>query len=233
VALINTGAQVATYRISVINLRMKPDGSVEDVQEATASDWSAEPLLRFSPRQVTLEPRVAQTVRIQVRKPADLKPGEYRSHLLFRGVPRPEDSTTMTAQNAQGVTVQLTPVYGVSIPVIVRHGETAVKAALNSAHVTTDVAGNSTVEVEVSRDGNQSLYGNLTIGLMRAEAREQVIGELGGVAVYVPLASRRVAVPIHLPKERVAGARLHLTFVDAERDEAGGDKLAEAYVALP
>ena len=87
-------------------------------------------LIRYSPRQVTLEPRVAQTVRVQLRLPADLPPGEYRSHLLFRAVPSAEAAPPTTSPAAE-LSIQLTAIYGISIPVIVRHGETSVTTTLS------------------------------------------------------------------------------------------------------
>ena len=87
VTLVNSGTETTTYRIEVIRLRMKEDGSFEDVVEPQAGERFANDLIRYSPRQVTLDPGVPQTVRVQLRLPAALEEGEYRSHLLFRAIP--------------------------------------------------------------------------------------------------------------------------------------------------
>ena len=94
VTLVNIGTDTATYRISFVHQRMKPDGSLEAVDTPGPGEAFADDLVRFSPRQVTLEPRVAQTVRMQLRIPAGLTAGEYRSHLLFRAIPPPPPPRT-------------------------------------------------------------------------------------------------------------------------------------------
>ena len=129
--LLNIGRQTATYRISFTHLRMTETGDLKEIETAEAGDRFADDLIRYSPRQVTLDPNVAQTIRLQVRKPEGLADGEYR-HLLF-AVP-PESSQPETSVEASekktGYSIRLTPIYGVSIPVIVRSGATKVKASL-------------------------------------------------------------------------------------------------------
>jgi hypothetical protein len=98
VTLVNTGSATATYRISFVNLRMNEQGGTTEIEASSArpGEQFAEPLVRYSPRQVTLEPQVAQTVRMQLRLPSDLPPGEYRSHLLFRAIPPVEPARSPT-----------------------------------------------------------------------------------------------------------------------------------------
>ncbi|HYR27816.1 MAG TPA: molecular chaperone, partial [Thermoanaerobaculia bacterium] len=77
IALVNTGASTTTYRISFRHFRMKADGQLEEVTQPDG-ELFADPYLLFTPRQVTLEPRVAQTVRVRLRLPAGAADGEYR-----------------------------------------------------------------------------------------------------------------------------------------------------------
>ena len=257
VTLINTGTATATYRISFIELEMKPDGTVEEVPEATPKDStryllaqpnatapptlaeatakaSASSLIRYSPRQVTLDPRVAQTIRLQVRKPAELAAGEYRSHLLFRAIPNLDDAILLKDPKQGGLSVRLVPIYGVSIPVIVRHGETSVSAELKNLSIRPLTPnGDPALELTIERHGNRSLYGNIDVRLVSG-GREQSIGSLNGVAVYVPLDARKVTIPL-APEKGVLplGARLHVTLRDAEKNDAGGEVIAEALLNLP
>ena len=48
----------------------------------------ADKYLRFFPRRVTLAPNESQMVKLQMVKTNELQPGEYRSHLYFRAVPK-------------------------------------------------------------------------------------------------------------------------------------------------
>src|SRR5262249_50468906 len=80
--IVNTGTRTATFRVSLVHMRMLENGDIAEVADVLPGESVADSLIRYSPRQVTLEPTRAQTVRIQVIKRADLPAGEYRSHLL-------------------------------------------------------------------------------------------------------------------------------------------------------
>ncbi|MRR23773.1 molecular chaperone, partial [bacterium] len=86
--LANIGTDTATYAISLIEIRMTEAGGFESITEPDEGQRFASPYLRFFPRTVTLGPNEAQTVKLQVVKSGTLEPGEYRSHLYFRAVPK-------------------------------------------------------------------------------------------------------------------------------------------------
>lgn len=133
IELINNGAEPATYRLSLVNRRMGESGEFLPVAVAAPGELFAEPLLRFSPRQVTLQPGTSQTVRVMLRKPAELADGEYRSHLQFDKLADTQGSTSVESQAdaGRGIGVVLTALVGASVPVIVRHGATSASVALN------------------------------------------------------------------------------------------------------
>jgi hypothetical protein len=234
VTLVNTGAAAATYRIAFVELRMTDTGGTVEIEpaEARAGEQFAEPLIRYSPRQVTLEPRVAQTVRMQLRLPADLPPGEYRSHLRFRAVPIPA-AVAGTVEAAAPFSVELTAIYGVSIPIIVRHGETAATATLAGLALDppAGAAAASRLRFRILRSGNRSVYGNLTATLFRAGGEPIVVGIANGVAVYTPNALRDGGLDLVLPPGVASiHGRLHLAYTDPEK---GNEPIAEADLALP
>jgi P pilus assembly chaperone PapD len=216
VTLINTGAEAATYRVSFVNLRMDEEGGTREItaDEALPDEQFSEGLIRYSPRQVTLEPRVAQTVRMQVRLPADLPAGEYRSHLLFRAVP-PTKGLPGSPGEATGLSIQLTPIYGVAIPVIVRHGETTATVTLTDLKL----IGSATAETGpalqfwIRRTGNQSVHGNLTATFVPGAGKPVVVGKANGVAVYTPNPARHAIMQLHPPPGLLLQpGRLHLTY---------------------
>lgn len=93
------------YRISFAPLIEKDVGK-------DAKDW-----VRFSPRRIKLGPGEHQTVRVVVRKPADLAPGEYTARLLIQAIPparKPEKPTNQ-------IKINLDIVYGISIPLHIKH----------------------------------------------------------------------------------------------------------------
>lgn len=234
VTLVNTGAEAATYRVSFINLRMDEEGGTREITaaEALPGEQFSEELIRYSPRQVTLEPRVAQTVRMQVRLPADLPPGEYRSHLLFRAVPAAAAIPDSPGE-ATGLSIQLIPIYGVAIPVIVRHGETTATVTLSDL----ELVGSATAEAGpalrfwIRRAGNRSVHGNLTATFVPAAGEPVVVGTANGVAVYTPNPARHATMELRAPPGLLLQhGRLHLTY--SQQGDAGAT-LAEADLQVP
>lgn len=233
--LINNGTESATYRVSLVNRRMGETGGFSDVDEPLPGEQFAGDLLRYSPRQVTLAPGAGQTVRIMVRKPANLAAGEYRSHLLFAQQPDARgrssvESRDSTADNEIGV--RLTTLVGTSIPVIVRHGNTEASVSLTKLNLQRPSKQASILAFEIMRNGNQSVYGDLTVSFTPKGGKEQVIGRANGVAVYTPNPLRRAGISL-VPKDglRLTNGTLRLTY--REQAEDGGALLAEAVLQLP
>lgn len=237
VTLVNRASGSATYRISFVHLRMTEEGGTREIAatDALPGELFADDLIRFSPRQVTLEPGVAQTVRMQLRKPADLAPGEYRSHLLFRAIPASEPLAAETpgTEPSKEMSIKLTPIYGVSIPVIVRHGETSATVKLDGLELVPASGPDDTpgLRLRMSRTGNQSVHGNFTVTFLPASGKPLVVGLANGVAVYTPNPTRLVVVPLRLP----AGAELKngLLRVALTKPDKATEVLAEADLRVP
>lgn len=236
VELVNSGSKPLTYRISLVNRRMSESGEFSEAgPPPQPGEQFADEMLRYSPRQVVLAPGASQTVRVQVRKPAELATGEYRSHLLFSqvadAVPEPVAGTSAPASAAAGLDIKLTALVGVSIPVIVRHGPTAANATLGDLGI--ERAGADAAPVlafELRREGNRSLFGDLVVTLVPpGGGAEQPLARANGVAVYVPNALRKVRMALP-PSAAQAGATVHVVF--QERPDAGGRPLAEARLPL-
>lgn len=215
--LINTGAETATYRISFVRMRMTEAGGFREVQQPDSAEMFADTLVRFSPRRVELPPNVPQTVRLQLRLPAELPPGEYRSHLLFRAVPasEPEDSTR--SESLTGLQLTLRAVYGVSIPIIVRHGVLVAGLSLSDPRVerVPDAEPPAQLRVTLNRTGDRSVYGDLRAVLVRAGQPDLVVGLAKGLAVYTPNTRRTCVLPLRLPPSLDPQARLRVRFDSA------------------
>jgi P pilus assembly chaperone PapD len=228
--LINNGSETVTYRISLVNRRMDEIGEFSDASPPLPGERFADEMLRYSPRQVVLAPGASQTLRIQLRKPADLPPGEYRSHLMFTQIagaaPPPATGPSAAASGADaGLAIRLTPLINTSIPVIVRHGPLEATAALANLRVEPAAA-----LLDIRREGERSLYGDLVVTLVPADGgSEQPLARASGVAVYVPNALRKVRIVLP-PSPPLTGGTLHVVF--QERPEDGGKPLAEARLPL-
>lgn len=233
--LINKGAEAATYRLSVVNRRMSESGEFSTVDAPAPGEQFVGDMLRYSPRQIVLEPGAAQTVRLMLRKPAGLAPGEYRSHLMFErlpdvGAPAPEPQNKPPED---GLEIKLKALISVSIPVIVRHGETAASVSISNLELHRATPGRPAVlSFAIQRSGNRSVYGDLVVGFTPNGGTDQQVGGARGVAVYTPNPLRRGRLELTAP-QGAALPRGTLRLVYRERPEDGGRTLAEAVLKLP
>lgn len=235
VSVINRGTKKATYRIAFLQMRMSEEGQLEEIESPGAGERFADGFLRFSPREVTLQPELAQTVRLLVRKPADLAPGEYRSHLLLYAIPTDGQATPELPElKDKEIGIRLIPIYRVSLPVIVREGDLAATAALDDLAVEPGSgAAALTLSFRLRRGGERSLFGDVTVTHVSADGRsERVVGEIKGLAVYTPNEVRRIQMPLYLPPGvELKGGVFKVRF--AEPRETRGAVQAEATVPLP
>jgi len=234
IELINNGTQPATYRISVVNRRMTEGGQFEAADTPNPDERFADAMLRFSPRQVTLQPGTAQTVRVMLRKPADLADGEYRSHLQFEKLPDADgaDSINRQAPGASGIGVVLNALVGASVPVIVRQGTTSAQVSLAGLALDAAASKEPTLQLRFERAGSSSVYGDVAVSFTPQGGQPQTLAQVGGIAVYTPNRTRQAALPLQVP----VGVRLahgQLTVVYRERVDAGGAVLAQAHLDLP
>src|SRR6476661_4383870 len=162
IVLNNIGEEPATYRVSVEFRRMNSDGQLEDVSEPTAADKTAADMIIYAPRRVTLAPHEPQAIRIAARPPQGLPDGEYRVHMLFRAIPPATPVVQAPAEEAKGVQFKLTPVYGVTIPVIVRLGNLQVAAGIAGVHLEKK-DGAVAVGLDLTRTGTRSTYGEVRV----------------------------------------------------------------------
>lgn len=231
VELVNNSSRTLTYRIALVERRMSETGEFTKADPPLPDERFAAPMLRHSPRQVVLAPGASQTVRIMVRKPADLAPGEYRSHLQFSQVADVPPKADAAEDDARALSIQLVPLIGASIPVIVRHGATAASATLAEPTLERSAPGGAPVlALQMRRTGNRSVYGDLVVNFTPAGGGEpRTIARASGVSVYAPNALRRVL--IGLPADAVSSpGTLHIVY--RERSEDGGRPIAETRLAL-
>ncbi len=196
--LVNMGKDTATFSISFVQKNMKEDGSFVTVEGTDTTQMFADPYLRIFPRRVTLAPGEPQTIMLQCRRKADMLPGEYRSHLYFRsekdykplGVKSPASDSTI-------LSVQLIPVYGITIPVILRCGPVNVSAALSDLKLETEASNSQNLKLTINRAGNISIYGDIIIDYIPLQGKAYEIGSIKGVGVYTSINKRNISVKLN------------------------------------
>lgn len=229
VVLSNIGNLPATYRIALELRRMDETGDFNDIEPsaATTEERAALDMVRFAPRRVTLLPGQPQAVRIAIRPPEGLPDGEYRAHMSFRAVPATDAPPAAGdgAVPATGVTIKLTPIYGITIPVFLRKGQLSAQARIDGARLV-KAADATRLEIDLSRTGQRSTYGEI-VGKAPGGS---VLFTQRGIAVYPEVARRKVYLPLSAEQAATVKGPIRLEY--RELPENGGALIAEATVTI-
>jgi P pilus assembly chaperone PapD len=227
VILNNIGEEPATYRVSVEFRRMTEDGGLVDVPQPTAEDQKAADMIVYAPRKVVLAPHQPQAIRIRAIPAQGLPDGEYRVHLLFRAIP-PANPVVQAAatEPARGLRFQLTPVYGVTIPVIVRLGNLQATARINNVHLD-QKNGKSLVALDIARSGPRSTFGEVRV--LKAGVKAPIAIQKA-VAIYTEIGVRHVAIPVDEAHNGQVAGPVTVQYVETFDD--GSHVIAEAQASL-
>ncbi|MGN6849385.1 MAG: fimbrial biogenesis chaperone, partial [Sphingomicrobium sp.] len=118
--------------------------------------------------------------------------GEYRVHMLFRAIPPATPVVQPAGEAPKGVQFKLTPIYGVTIPVIVRLGYLQAAAGIANVQLEKKPTGPA-VGFDITRTGTRSTYGEVRV--LKAGVKDPIAFEKG-VAVYTEIGMRHVSVPV-------------------------------------
>lgn len=202
--LANIGKDSATYDISFIQLRMKQDGTFENITEPDSAQNFADKYLRYFPRTVTLAPNEAQTVKVQLRRTNEMPAGEYRSHMYFRAVLNDKPLGEKDTKKDSGLSVKLIPIFGISIPVIIRQGESNTSVKLTNLSVIQNDK-EPALQITFNRTGNMSVYGDVQVDHVSIQGKITHVGLVKGIAVYAPNDKRNFTIPLN----KVSGIDFH------------------------
>ena len=228
--LANIGKDTATYIISFMQLRMNENGEFEKMAGPDTIQQFADKNLRIFPRSVTLAPNEAQTIKVQVSKPGELKTGEYRSHLYFRAVPRDPPLGEKKDVKDSTISVHIVPIFGITMPVIIRVGECSAKISISDMALQVQKDTVPSLQLTFNRTGNMSSYGDLSVDYISDLGKVTRVGIVRGIAVYAPNAKRN----FHLHLDNNSGVnyhhgKLHVVYADQSPKAL---KLAEEEIAL-
>jgi hypothetical protein len=230
--LANIGSDTARYALSFVQYRMTEIGKFEEITTPEPGQLFADSFLRFFPRSVTLAPNESQIVKVQLTKANLLQPGEYRSHIYFRSLPKPtplksEETTPVDG----GISIQLTPVFGITIPAIIRNGASTTTLTITNISKGAETDSSIVLNMDLNRSGNMSVYGNLTIDYITPKGISKRVGFIQGLAVYTPNLLRHVGIAINKKGVDFQTGKLHFEF--SEVVNLKPVKRAELEIQLP
>jgi hypothetical protein len=195
--LVNIGKDTAVYSISFVQYNMKENGTFQIINSPDSGQMFADPYLRIFPRKVTLAPREPQVISLQCRRKPGMLSGEYRSHLYFRSEKnnQPLGSKKNDTDSTQ-LRIELIPIYGISIPIIIRSGEVNVSSTLNNLRLETKQDTLSFLNLTINRMGNMSIYGDISVMYVPIQGQPYEIGRLTGIGVYTNINKRNISVQL-------------------------------------
>lgn len=218
ITLINTSDKTHTYRMGWQLLKMQESGSYEVVETFTDSegqDLSAVKMLRFSPRQVTIDPQGRQRIRLSLRRSGELQDGEYRAHLTFTRLAKdtPLD-TSQFPERGQSVILQTNLAF--SIPIIVRQGKAIPSVAIESPEFFPAQGKDPRprLSVRLKLSSNFSSFGRLRAYWQKPRGGEEEIGVLNNVSVFPEIEKRSAFIP--LTKTNFASGRVRVVYEGLE-----------------
>lgn len=223
-----------TYRIALTDMVMGPEGAIRPLAEGEAPPAgmrSARTMLRLSPSQVRLKPGESQALRIALRAPEGTPSGEYRAHLMVTALPRTEPPSA--SGDDRHLSIRLSSLYAVTVPIIVRIGGVSAAPLLENARFVPAIgARGDTLELDLARRGAASVFGDIAVFYAPPSGKAVEVGQIRRVAAYTELERRQVLVALKRPPgDFASGGRLVARrYADVD---ARGAPLAETAMVLP
>lgn len=232
ISLANTGTDSARYQVSFVQIRLTENGNFEQIETPDPGQLFADKNLRIFPRIVTLGPKETQVIRVQVFKKEQLQAGEYRSHLYFRALPT-KDKTPSNPDNAEAksVSVKIVPVFGITIPVIIRIGENQTTASVTALQLEKQQNNDPVLHFRINRAGNMSVYGDVYVTHISPSGKSTPVGFIKGISVYTPNTLRNITLKLEAKsKVNFSSGKLALSFDSLKEGKI--DNLATAELIL-
>ena len=144
--------------------------------------------------------------------------------MLFRAVPKPRP--VARPGEVKGVAISLIPIYGVTIPVVIRMGNLQAKVGIANVALTKQ-DGKPAVALDLTRAGERSVFGDVRV--FKAGIKDPIALQRG-VAVYTEIGTRRLVIPVNPDFAAAAVGPVTVDFV--ETSDSGPVPLAETRTVL-
>jgi P pilus assembly chaperone PapD len=190
--LINVTDKARSYRIEWEENTVDVRGNYKAIPDNEIT-FASSPFIRYSPRQVTLQPGERQVIKLMLRRKSDMHLPEYRSHLKMTALPlRIEDEES---QALEGIEFKIDVLTSYTIPVIVRTQEITSSVKVKSISVRVNEANKAFFELDIEKIGPTSVTGEIEISHVDPITGEgKVVGILRGVNIFHEMQQRMVSI---------------------------------------
>lgn len=194
IVLVNTGSSKNTYRLEWLQLEQATLSGGYQEEKETAAQTHLQDIAVFTPRQIVLLPREKQTIRIAVRRPADLADGEYKTHLTFKLVSSEEilsPDAAVLADDEFSAAAKVLSSY--SIPIIYRVGAYDCQVKLGNPKFSThESTGNVVITIPMQREGIHGVVGSAEMYFKPQGGEEALVSEVGNINFFPEITEREV-----------------------------------------
>lgn len=214
--VLNNGGSQAIYRLAFVHNKQQPDGSYVEMPQTITPGYDPSEWLVYSPRQVDLMPQAKQSIKISLRRPADMPDGEYRVHAVMRRVAR----DIIENRGSDAVSGKMMINVGFAVPVVVRKGRYDTTATFESFKLlppeTKGGVARSRAEVTLLRKGKFSSVGRIEGFWTPPGGGEEVeVIKKRSMVIYPEVGERKAVIALD---RVIQGGTLRLVYRGMEAD---------------
>jgi hypothetical protein len=220
VSFINLSSDSMTFTVTFGHYRMSEDGALTLLDKPDADLLIADDYLRIFPRIVTLAPKEQQKLSIQYKRKPGMAAGEYRAHLTFSQF---IDGNKLAEKLAELDSTKFTSIlmqkFKIAIPVLIRAGETVSSSTITDIKLLQQDS-IKTIECKINRQGNGSLFGNITVEFTPLNGKPYPIAVQNSVGVYTEINRRHCKIRLNpAVKEVFKNGKIKVTFNSMDKDK--------------
>lgn len=232
--IINNSGEEQTYRLGWRKYTMdekKGLHALPDDDPGEGLHW-ADDMVRFAPRRITVAPGSSQNIRLFFRRPKDIEPVEYRSHLWIVTETKPQGFEDRQKAGKDKQVIRLAVQPAISLPVFVRVGALPVEASITDAKLTKPGKDELRISFVLNRKGSRSIYGDFDFTCLSG-ADKAVLRQVRGISVYTEVDKRALSYELPLTADQTACDSVAITYrADTADPDFSGKVMAESSARL-
>lgn len=209
--IFNSSSETKYYKIEFIHQKQTESGGYTKIAKKDSKN-NADEILIISPKRIIIQPKSSQTVRFQRKNLNNVNNGDYISFVLIQELEDPNKTAVNVESNvkkSKELSISITPLFGVSFPVIIRKGETSFNLnvlSLNPAIVNNKPA----LSLYVEHKGMHSSRGSFKLTY-----KGKLIAIASDVNIFASTPQRQVALAI-ADEDVYAEAKQNKDFIKLE-----------------
>lgn len=202
--MFNKEAVSQTCRLGLVHNDFDENGKMSKGLADVVPQNSANPWIRYSPKNFTAAARSSQTVRFTLRRKANSQAQEYRSYLEVY-CDNDEAEVAKSAFAADKPTISVKPRLVQNVPIVVRTGKLEAQLSMSGFRVN-----DTQVIFTLNRQGNRSVYGKIELV---NKQNNKVISYKKNISVY----TETKQVELELTTDGTPINQLAVRFVEDEK----------------